>query len=137
MEEISRKAINFDLDTNKMKTMSIYPNGYNKLEQSFKKLEFEHRQGSGYVSKNRLNSRKVVLIIREITRENPWLKDCVNKIDVTDIGKQFDLTKIVKKTKMQCNATENVSQECKDFILNLPNKSRRQKGKQSSNEAEL
>ena len=69
---LSRKAINFDLDTNKMELMSIYPNGYNKLQQSFIKQGFEPRQGSEYISKNEINEEEIYKIIREITCENPW-----------------------------------------------------------------
>lgn len=96
MERQKRKAINFDLDTNKMKEMDLYPNGYKLLGASLKKRGFEHRQGSGYVSKERMDSVTVARIIESITKEQRWLAKCVNKIDVTDIGRQHDLTDIVK-----------------------------------------
>ncbi len=32
-----------------------------------------------------------------IIQENPWLAECVRKIDVTDIGRQHDLTSVVKE----------------------------------------
>lgn len=39
---------------------------------------------------------KVVDIMTEVIQEQPWLADCVKRIDVTDIGKQHDLTAVVK-----------------------------------------
>lgn len=90
-----RKAINFDLDTTKMKAMSLYPQGYKLLKKSFKKFGFKHRQYSGYESKVALNSLQVSRIVEQIVIENPWLSQCIKKVDVTDIGKQYDLTKFI------------------------------------------
>lgn len=92
----SRKAINFDLDTTAMKEQSIYPAGYELLRSSFEKHGFYHRQGSGYFSKVEMSYDKVVDIMTEVIQEQPWLADCVKRIDVTDIGKQHDLTAVVK-----------------------------------------
>lgn len=95
MERAKRKAINFDLDTKKMKELSVYPDGYTQLKRSFKTLGFEHRQGSGYVSLQKIDSDQVNEVMIEIVTKNPWLADCVKKIDVTDIGRQHDMTAIV------------------------------------------
>jgi len=92
------KAINFDLHTDKMKEKGVYPEGYKTLGNAFAKYGFEHRQGSGYVSKHKLTTYQVYKITKEITKEIDWLKDCVNKMDVTDIGKQYDLTSLIKET---------------------------------------
>lgn len=96
MERPKRKAINFDLDTKEMKGRSMYPNGYELLRVSFKERGFDHRQGSGYLSQDKITTDDVVKVVTEIVHEQPWLADCVKKIDVTDIGRQHDLTAIVK-----------------------------------------
>ena len=36
-----------------------------------------------------------------VVKEQPWLTECVKKIDVTDIGKQHDLTAVVKSLAAQ------------------------------------
>ncbi len=97
MERRKQKAINFDLDTIKMRGLSIYPEGYRSLKKTFRELGFSHRQGSGYISKEKLDSDQVNDIICTIVTKNPWLKECVKKIDVTDIGRQHDMTLIVKQ----------------------------------------
>ncbi len=97
MEKKVRKAINFDLDTNVMKSLGLYPHGYKQLEEAFKKQGFSHRQGSGYVSKEKIDSNTVNDMIISITVKLPWLADSVKKIDVTDIGRQHDLTTVVKR----------------------------------------
>lgn len=96
MERPKRKAINFDLDTNAMKERTIYPVGYELLRLSFEERGFYHRQGSGYISIEKMTHSDVNFIIKSITEENLWLADCVKRIDVTDIGKQHDLTAVVK-----------------------------------------
>ena len=97
MERTKRKALNFDLDTKKMKELNLYPRGYRLLGSSLKKHGFEHRQGSGYISKAKLDGDNVYDIISDVVSENEWLASCVKKIDVTDIGKQHDLTMTVKE----------------------------------------
>lgn len=89
--------MNFDLDTKKMKEMNLYPKGYRLLGSSLKKHGFEHRQGSGYISKTKLDGDNVYDIISDVVSENEWLAVCIKKIDVTDIGKQHDLTMTVKE----------------------------------------
>ena len=101
MERRIRKAINFDLDTEQMRAMSLYPNGYGLLKKSFEKHDFTHRQGSGYISNAKLDSDQVNDIMAAVVKEQPWLTECVKKIDVTDIGKQHDLTAVVKSLAAQ------------------------------------
>lgn len=79
MNDLTRKAINFDLDTKIMKEKGVYPNGYNQVEKSFIKHDFVHEQGSGYASKYVIDSYGVEQVIKKVVKENPWLADCVNK----------------------------------------------------------
>lgn len=97
MEQRKRKAINFDLDTNAMKERGLYPDGYRELGKFFHKQGFMHRQGSGYVSKDKLNSDEINDIVLNTVIAVPWLAECVKKIDVTDIGRQHDLTEIIRR----------------------------------------
>lgn len=103
MERTKRKALNFDLDTKKMKELNLYPRGYRLLGSSMKKHGFEHRQGSGYISKAKLDGDNVYDIISDVVSENERLASCVKKIDVTDIGKQHDLTMTVKELSEMLN----------------------------------
>ncbi len=95
-----RRAIYFDLDTNEMKKyFNSISLGYACLKRSFQKQGFTHRQGSGYISQKPILSANTYDIIEKVTKENPWLCDCVNKIDVTVISKQFEMTGFVKGLK--------------------------------------
>lgn len=95
---LCRKAINFDLDTKALK--KHYPNNdyrqaYRDLKKYFIENGFEHRQWSGYVSKEKISIAKIISFTRRLTKTFPWLKKCVNRFDVTDVGEQHDLTYLI------------------------------------------
>ncbi len=93
-----RKAINFDLNTKKYEEIinKPAPTAYAIIKRFLKRNGFEHRQGSGYVSKDSLNDGKVFAIIQNMSIELEWLKDAVDQIDVTNIGKQHSLIDAVQ-----------------------------------------
>ncbi|GHV01603.1 hypothetical protein FACS1894211_11680 [Clostridia bacterium] len=85
MDGFARKAINFDLDTNEMrKIFKRYTDGYRLLRKSFKKLGFEHEQGSGYISKKEISNVQAERAIRALAKQNPWLLKCVKKFKITE-----------------------------------------------------
>ena len=96
MERKYYKAINFDLDTNKLKEYyPRYQQAYKELLRFFVTHDFMHRQGSGYVSKNKMTSADIVDIIDEMRKSFSWCASCVKKLDVTNIGAQYDLTELL------------------------------------------
>ncbi|MBQ9298824.1 MAG: hypothetical protein IJ223_07390 [Clostridia bacterium] len=100
-----RKALNFDLDTKKYEefTGKHSPTAYADIKRFLKKNDFEHRQGSGYVSKDSLNDGKIFAIIQNMSVEFKWLRNCVKQIDVTNIGKQHSLIDAVNKAPFEDN----------------------------------
>lgn len=107
MERRKRKAINFDLDTNEMKSLGIYPDGYRQLGKSFHKWGFDHRQGSGYVSKNKLSNSEVIDAMLNVTEENLWIARCSKTVDLSDVGPLHDLTALVKNYASMVLARES------------------------------
>ncbi len=103
-----RKAINFDIDTKKYEkhTGRKAPTAYAEIKQFLKKNGFEHRQGSGYVSKNSLDDLRITAIITNMTLTLEWLKYCVKEIDVTNIGKQHSLLDTINKAPVQDNLSD-------------------------------
>ena len=66
MERRYYKAINFDLDTNRLKEYySRYQKAYSDLYGFFRNRDFSHRQGSGYVSNKKLISADIVDLITD------------------------------------------------------------------------
>lgn len=99
MERTYYKALNFDLDTHQLKTYypgPDYRHAYKDLREFFKHHHFSHRQGSGYMSDNKLGTADIYDLMDELGQQFPWVGNCVNKIDVTNIGRQHDLTELLK-----------------------------------------
>ncbi len=101
MERKYLKAINFDLSVHKLeKYFSDYRKAYYVLKNFFKRHGFEHHQGSGYVSKEKLAQVDIIDLLDDMITELPWMSDCVTKIDVTNIGRQHDLRDALKEYAM-------------------------------------
>lgn len=124
MERKVIKAINFDLDTIALKehytksTGKPYNNAYYEIKSFMNKNGFEHRQGSGYVSQEKLSSHDITNITEEISHKFDWLHKCVTRFDVTDVKKQYDLLdKIKELSSPESSATNEI--EIDDDILDL------------------
>lgn len=100
----TRKAINFDLDTGKL--LEHFKNthrAYSDIKKFMEHNGFEHRQYSGYISKEPVSKFYITDITEKLNEKFAWLKDCVQKYDVTEIGDTFDLKYIFDKAKEQEN----------------------------------
>ena len=80
------KCVNFDLSTEQL--LKHFPSGtakpYNLLKQFFLDKGFEHRQYSGYISKEPLGEYQTNKIVKELSKKFIWLKDCVQEFDVSN-----------------------------------------------------
>ncbi len=100
MERTYFKAINFDLDTKELaKYYERYQQAYHDLLRFFKQNGFSHRQGSGYISNNKLTSADIIDLIGKFRDTFVWSSTCIKKIDVTNIGAQYDLTELFKASE--------------------------------------
>ena len=72
-ERKTYKAINFDFDTKKLAlARGSAPKCYYEIRKTMKRLGFDHRQGSGYVSREKIDSADIThvfVIIRIPTIE--------------------------------------------------------------------
>jgi virulence-associated protein VapD len=101
MAELRRyKAVNFDLDTKSLRDR-FGENGrrsaYSAVGRFLKKSGFEHRQGSGYRSTSTMTDLEIADLIVSMYRDLEWLPDCVQKLDVTNIGREYDLDVVAKR----------------------------------------
>lgn len=107
-----KKAINFDLDTKTLqkifqsKNPFVYMEGYRQIGIFLKSNGFKHRQWSGYISKEPMSNTEITGIVRKLNKSLPWLKQCVRKFDVTNIGETFDLMFVFKHQKVKAPAKE-------------------------------
>jgi cell filamentation protein len=57
---------------------------------------FEHRQGSGYLSGVPLSRDEVWVIIRRLNKTYPWIKRFAKDIILTNVEGQFDIKQQLK-----------------------------------------
>lgn len=117
-----KKAINFDLDTKKLKEVYCttnnpleYLKAYKEIKTFMKENGFSHRQLSGYSSDKPMSKTQVERFVEKLTDEFPWFAQCVSRFDVTNIGKQYDMMKKIQ-------GSEPVKQKIKAGEKNAPRK---------------
>lgn len=76
-----------------------YRQAYYDLRRFFERNQFSHRQGSGYISNTKLGTADIYDLMDELIQQFPWIGMCVNKIDVTNVGTQHDLTELLQVTE--------------------------------------
>jgi virulence-associated protein VapD len=99
------KAINFDLDTKKLKEAfgeNRYRRGYSLIQRFMTKNGFVHHQYSGYISKSAMSYGDIyILVLDTMLTAHAWMIDCVNKFDATNVTSQSDmLNAIQNKTEV-------------------------------------
>ncbi|MDL2302148.1 hypothetical protein LJC58_07325 [Lachnospiraceae bacterium OttesenSCG-928-D06] len=76
------------------------------MRRFFKQHNFSHRQGSGYVSIEKLSTADIYDLMDDLVIELPWISDCVKKIDVTNVGQQHDLIDLLKPADIMLESVE-------------------------------
>lgn len=123
-DEPKRRQITFDLGENKLK--AYYPKPLFTLNHRYHKKAwkdiakfmhqqgFEHRQYSVYASNNPMTGVELNALVRNMVKQMPWLNQCLNAIDVTDIGEQHSLMKAVQKATIEFEKTGVEAKETKE-----------------------
>ena len=94
-----RKQLTFDLDTNELKNefgKGNYTKGYRLLQRYLIKNDFEHRQGSVYCSFKVTNVLELAIILAKLRKTCPWLKTCLRRMDIANVGLLHEVTKVYK-----------------------------------------
>lgn len=94
------KAINFDLDTASLREEfgeSGRRRAYASIQRYLTQRGFEHRQGSGYRSLRTFSDLEIVDLVVAMYEELLWLARCVQKLDVTNIGREYDLHALAQR----------------------------------------
>ena len=102
------KAINFDLDTASLRGFfgeTGRSGAYAAIRSFMEKNGFEHRQGSGYRSLRPFSEAEIVDLVVKMYEELAWQPDCVQKLDVTNIGREYDIHAIAR-ARMEEASTE-------------------------------
>lgn len=94
------KAINFDLKTAPLRAKfgeAGRAEAYRKIGRYLSEQGFEHRQGSGYRSTLPFSDSEMVDLHSDMYNDLEWLGECVSKLDVTNIGSEYDMDSIVRR----------------------------------------
>ena len=94
-EKLTRKAINFDLDTKEL--LKHFKNTH----QAYSAIKVFMEDNSGYVSTGYISNAATTLLTKQLNKKFKWIKDCVQKYDVTEIGETYDLKYIFDEAKKQ------------------------------------
>ena len=89
------------IQINEKYTGNPAPKAYADIKKFFKKFNFEHRQGSGYISKDNIKNNDIIILITKMAIAFQWLSHCIKQIDVTNIGKQYSMVEKINETTNQ------------------------------------
>ncbi|EAC1384142.1 vapd [Campylobacter coli] len=124
---INRKAINFDLSTKSLeKYFKDTREPYSLIKNFMLENGFEHRQYSGYTSKEPINERRVIRIVNKLTKKFTWLGECVKEFDITEIGEQYSLKETIQDlcakelNAQQTKQAKDFHQKLKEFTEKTP-----------------
>lgn len=79
------------------KNEQYYNHAYDDICKFMKRNGFKHRQGSVYISANKITRAAVHGLLEAMVQEMPWLYKCVEKMDLTVIESQeHDLTGYIR-----------------------------------------
>lgn len=107
------KALNFDLDTEKLKeaySVKKYTKAYDEIRKFLKANGFNHRQGSGYNSKEKITTPQLMDILENLFEKYPKIKECVKKLDATNVGKDYDMLSMLDESEYAFSHAETINQ---------------------------
>lgn len=99
-DDSSRKAFYFDLSTQKLKIYFSESNpnyAYTLIEKFMKEHDVEHRQYSGYVSNFKMTNIQGVCFCKGLSKQFPWLHQCVERFDMTNVSETYDMLQHIKE----------------------------------------
>lgn len=86
-------AITFDLSVSSLAEHypTSYTNAYGEIKKFLLENGFTKQQGSVYFGDDTINAVKTVMVVNEMSRKFPWLKDSVSDIRMLRIEENNNL----------------------------------------------
>lgn len=113
------KYVVFDLSTEELK--KHFPNGtakpYELIKQFLTSKGFEHRQYSGYISKEPLDDIQVSLIVDELSAKFIWIDNCIQEFDISNAPKRTSYKEQIKEgvNEKITHLTNELQKEIKNY----------------------
>lgn len=103
---MTRKQIAFDLSHEALRQQyprretaqdpQFFKRAYKDIQRFMVSNGFERRQHSVYVSSEEMTTLDVALLMQRMASQFPWLSQCAEKVDATDIGAQHSLLGLLR-----------------------------------------
>ncbi len=93
-------AIAFDLDVKLLETHypgKTHTQGYHDIRKFLRANGFGHKQGSVYFGNQSVTAVSCVLAVQKMSREFPWINECVKDIRMLRIEENNDLSVALSK----------------------------------------
>jgi len=101
VEQKSRKLLAFDLKQDNLKkhypkpkftlNPQYYKKAYSDIKSFFKNENWEHNQGSGYISNDDLTTVDITDMLNKMVRAMPWIGACIYKCSIGNIADLEDV----------------------------------------------
>lgn len=122
----SRKQIAFDLSHEALRQHyphkdtaqdpQFFKRAYKDIQRFMDANGFERRQHSVYVSTEELTTLDVAVLMRRMASQFPWLGQCAEKIDTTDIGAQHSLLGLLRPcAQLDVSIDREVTEELSQY----------------------
>ena len=97
------KAVYFDMEIKKLEKhfSATYPKrAYRIIQRFLEANSFEHEQYSGYHSKDKMMDLQIVKLVADMQTLFPWIDKRMNKIEVANIGDNYNLIRVFEQTPL-------------------------------------
>lgn len=108
-DDKTRYSINFDLSVEKLREnySETHPEkAYALIERFLKDEGYEHVQGSGYHSADKIILQDNIDTLAGMHKEFPWLQKCIKSIYLTEIGDVYNVQYVFEDTVSHENDIE-------------------------------
>jgi virulence-associated protein VapD len=102
-----RRYINFDLNSECLRCSLGGESGRTGAYSHIKKFmtinNFEHRQGSSYMSNLPMSDAEIYNLTDNLVRKHAWMANCVTGYDITNVGVTHDYSFVFMQYNLESN----------------------------------
>lgn len=89
---------------------------YTQIQKFLESNGFEHRQGSGYISKEPLSEYQTYILLKKLGAKFTWLDDCMRRFDIKNAPATMDGRDEISKS-----AIKTMNQQLKELQKEIQN----------------
>ena len=112
------KCIHFDFLIDEIREhFSSDSTPYTQIQNFLEQNGFEHRQGSGYISKEPLSEYQTYILMKKLGAKFTWLDDCMRRFDIENAPEAMDARNEISKSaiKKMAQQLKELQKEIKSY----------------------